>query len=196
MSRDGSAGSGRRSRRLLTDEEHQLWQKVRRTVEPLQPHPGARQEKQTIPSPSVSVAEPIPQAVPAPRRVSMPSYHPPVSARGGVAGSGTIDERTRRDLARGKRRIEATLDLHGMTQEMAWSALSAFLAGASREGKGLVLVITGKGRMSEGVLRRAVPGWLRHPLLQQHVSAFREANDAHGGSGALYVRIRKPEPAR
>jgi DNA-nicking Smr family endonuclease len=61
-----------------------------------------------------------------------------------------------------------------------------------------VLVITGKGRGAEdqheapfGVLRRAVPQWLREPDLRSLVVGFEEATATHGGAGALYVRIRR-----
>jgi DNA-nicking Smr family endonuclease len=57
----------------------------------------------------------------------------------------------------------------------------------------MVLVITGKGKMSEGVLRQAVPTWLRQAQLSIYVSAFRQAHITHGGSGALYVKLRKQE---
>ncbi|MFL5135469.1 MAG: Smr/MutS family protein, partial [Microvirga sp.] len=42
-----------------------------------------------------------------------------------------------------------------------------------------------------GVLRRMVPHWLRLPDLRSLVIGFEEASPQHGGSGALYVRLRR-----
>ena len=44
-----------------------------------------------------------------------------------------------------------------------------------------------------GVLRRLTPQWLREPDLRSVVLGFEEAGRAHGGSGALYVRLRRPQ---
>jgi len=56
-----------------------------------------------------------------------------------------------------------------------------------------VLVITGKGSSSggDGVLRRAVPAWLSTPAFRMLVSSHDHAARNHGGSGALYVRLRR-----
>jgi DNA-nicking Smr family endonuclease len=57
-----------------------------------------------------------------------------------------------------------------------------------------VLVITGKGVTGDaerGVLRRQVPHWLSLPEFRSLIVGFEEASIGHGGSGALYVRIRR-----
>ena len=41
------------------------------------------------------------------------------------------------------------------------------------------------------MLRRLAPHWLREPDLRAIVLGFEEAGRAHGGSGALYVRLRR-----
>ena len=107
-----------------------------------------------------------------------------------------IGRRERSQLARGRKAIDARLDLHGMTQERAHRRLVAFLQGASADGATFVLVITGKGRASvlegeRGVLRRQVPLWLALPDLRSLVVGFEEAGIGHGGEGALYVRLRR-----
>ena len=72
---------------------------------------------------------------------------------------------------------------------------SRFLRQASGRGARLVLVITGKGARGEagerGVLRRQVPHWLRLPEFRALVIGFEQAHVAHGGEGALYVRVRR-----
>ena len=62
---------------------------------------------------------------------------------------------------------------------------------AQRADHRIVLVITGKGDQGRGVLRMNVPRWLSLPAFSQLVNGYRESQSAHGGEGALYVRIRK-----
>lgn len=110
-----------------------------------------------------------------------------------------FDHRTRRRLVNGAVAIDDRLDLHGMTQDAAHSALRHFLFGARARGARIVLVITGKGKTrgpgtdphDRGVLRRAVPHWLADPTLRELVIGFEEAHLAHGGAGAIYVRLRR-----
>jgi len=98
-------------------------------------------------------------------------------------------------VARGKDEIDGRLDLHGLTQSEAHAALLRFLRTASSRGARLVLVITGKGaRAAEGergVLKRQVPQWLGLPEFRALVIGFEDAHIAHGGEGALYVRVRR-----
>jgi DNA-nicking Smr family endonuclease len=60
-----------------------------------------------------------------------------------------------------------------------------------------VLVVTGKGErdsageQTPGVLRRSVPQWLRGAEYHSIVVGFEEASRPHGGTGALYVRLRR-----
>ena len=42
-----------------------------------------------------------------------------------------------------------------------------------------------------GILRRVVPQWLALPEMRDYVVGFEEAHAAHGGGGALYVRLRR-----
>jgi DNA-nicking Smr family endonuclease len=107
-----------------------------------------------------------------------------------------LGRRERSQLSRGRKEIEARLDLHGMTQTHAHRALSGFLQRAHSDGLTFVLIITGKGRTigaesERGVLRRQVPLWLNLPEFRSLVVGFEEAHIGHGGGGALYVRIRR-----
>ena len=132
---------------------------------------------------SSRTAESSKPVVTAPR----PKAPPPLVALG---------RRERSHLARGRKEIEARLDLHGMTQARAHRALIGFLSRASENGLTFVLVITGKGRSGaldseRGVLRRQVPEWLGLPEFRSLVVGFEEASIGHGGAGALYVRLRR-----
>jgi DNA-nicking Smr family endonuclease len=117
-----------------------------------------------------------------------------------------VDGRTAERLRRGTMEPNARLDLHGFTEAAAHGALITFLRSAQMRGHRLALVVTGKGTRksdpyapfdleldarSRGVLKTAVPRWLKEPALAGIVADMREAHRKHGGAGALYVYLRK-----
>ncbi|MCS6877188.1 MAG: Smr/MutS family protein [Geminicoccaceae bacterium] len=102
----------------------------------------------------------------------------------------------RRRLDRGHFPLGARLDLHGLTQEAAHAALTRFLPRAAEAGHRCVLVITGRGERSGGILRTAVPRWLAEPPLAEKVLGWAEAGRSHGGRGALYVLLRRSDASR
>ena len=186
-----------RKRRPLSEEERRLWDLVRKTAEPLQvqiQRPAVEATKPAgaapVPSPPPAKAKPVRQATAA-NRPSPPPAPPPAAP---------LDRRTRSRLSRGILEVDARLDLHGLTQTAAHQRLQRFLETAQAEGGRLVLVITGKGAPGElgepgaperGVLRRAVPEWLRSAPFRHLVVDFDEAARRHGGGGAIYVRLRR-----
>ncbi len=104
-----------------------------------------------------------------------------------------IDRASAERLKRGLHRIEARLDLHGMTQAEAHGALSVFVAASRAAGRRCVLVITGRGlgQNGPGVLKSSVPRWLEEPELRRHILAIASAQPHHGGSGATYLLLRR-----
>jgi DNA-nicking Smr family endonuclease len=180
-----------RSRRL-SDEEIDLWIAVAKSV--------ARRKGAKLPSPrkiEVPPAEAAAGAVEPERQKkrAQPTPKPPPPLA-------PLERRLKRELARGRSAIDQSIDLHGMTQAQAHQALRGFLLFAQGQGDRLVLVVTGKGAPKvrglgssgfdePGVLRRIVPHWLHAPDLRAIVLGFEEAGRAHGGSGALYVRLRR-----
>jgi DNA-nicking Smr family endonuclease len=172
--------------RRLSDEEIALWTEVARSV--------ARRRGATLPTPSNPV-RPRPSA-PPPTSAEPPAARP---AKPTAAPLAPIERRLKRELTRGRAAIDAALDLHGLTQAEAHQALRGFLRHSQARGARLVIIVTGKGGpMDEGqwpnergVLRRLTPQWLREPDLRSVVLGFEEAGRAHGGSGALYVRLRR-----
>ena len=140
------------------------------------------------------LAPEIARASPAPAKPVAPA--PPTTPG--------LERRERRGLERGSLEIEARIDLHGLYQAEAHAALVGFLLRCRAAGHARVLVVTGKGGegtafggrehggfSERGVLRRSVPHWLRGPELRGLVLGFEEAARHHGGSGALYVRLRR-----
>ena len=96
-----------------------------------------------------------------------------------------------RALKRGQIDIEARLDLHGETQASAHLHLDRFLEAARQRGQRVVLVVTGKGKDGDGVLKRMLPHWLGALPYAEWVLGFSPAGPAHGGTGAFYIALRK-----
>ena len=174
--------------RRLTDGERSLWAQVTRALTPLQGRPP--------PVAAAPAAEPL--GPPRPGRAPVPRGVAPLAPEPKPAPPSRLDRRFTQRLARGLIAIDARIDLHGLTQAEAHAQLTAFLRRGRREGARTVLVITGKGAASDaddgpprGVLRRQVPLWLSASGLREGVIAFAPAHPEHGGSGALYVRLRR-----
>jgi DNA-nicking Smr family endonuclease len=176
-------------RRKLNEEERTLWDAITRSVRPLARHPAAA----AAPASAPRRPAPSAHAGSASNKAAPPAKLPPLVA--------PLERRQRQRLARGREPIDARLDLHGKTQSEAYAALLRFLRRAQADGAKFVLVITGKGAPARdhggerGVLRRQVPLWLKLPEIRSYVVAFEEAHVAHGGEGALYVRLRRKRSA-
>lgn len=172
----------RRSRRDLTPEEARQWQQVQESATPL------RTGKKKILPPEKPVAAPNIARAP---RAPLPRNAKPVALIPGDQTPG-IDHHTARRFRQGKREIEATLDLHGMTQARAFQRLTSFIERHYAANVRMALVITGKGRGGEGgVLRAALPGWIEQTELARYVLALHPAKPEHGGDGAYYVLLRR-----
>ena len=55
----------------------------------------------------------------------------------------------------------------------------------------MCLIITGKGREGHGILRQKVPLWLKDTPLCHHLNAISYAQPKDGGTGALYIRLKR-----
>jgi len=166
----------------LSEDDRVLWNLVARTAKPLKGKTSVE-----IPDMAIEAQPTAPQAV-----------QPPASAPGAAKPkvqpvTHRLDEPTLDKLSKGRLPIEGRVDLHGMTQDEAYSLLFSFLHRAHAGGVRYVLVITGKGSSSggDGVLRRAVPAWLSTPAFRPLVSSHDHAARNHGGAGALYIRLRR-----
>lgn len=181
-----------RRKRTLSEEERALWEGVARLTKPLKKH---RTAKPKAVSPE---AEPRAAAKPVLLRESLATASSPKPMKPAMLPLAPLARRERSQLSRGKRQIDARLDLHGMTQASAHQALSTFLRRAHLDRLTFVLVITGKGKagaeQQRGILRRQVPQWLSQPEFRALVVGFEEAHIGHGGEGALYVRVRRAKP--
>jgi DNA-nicking Smr family endonuclease len=178
-----------RRKRSLSEEERALWESVAKQTKPLRKKPRAAK-------PETVEAASVPKAVTPPKPpASAKILRAPKPEAPAAPPLAPLGRRERSQLSRGRKQIDARLDLHGLTQTRAHHALSGFLHRAHHDGLTFVLIITGKGKMGteseRGVLRRQVPHWLSLPEFRSLVVGFEEAHIGHGGEGALYVRIRR-----
>jgi DNA-nicking Smr family endonuclease len=182
--------------RRLRDDEQQLWDRLRETVRPLPGRHSSRKKAASLQPKSPPEASP--PSAQKPGKTPKPSSAPATATS--APSLAPFEEKTLRRLSRDLIGIDDKLDLHGMRQERAHSALGAFLRKAQARGNRIVLVVTGKGQEDgqhgRGVLRNVVPMWLAQPELRDFIVGFVEAGRRHGGSGALYVRIRRRREAR
>ena len=100
-----------------------------------------------------------------------------------------------RKLRLGHYDIEARLDLHRFTVAEARTEIWSFLKEARRLGLRTLLITHGKGfgnkeKSGSGVLKGYVNCWLRDV---EEVQAFHSAQPQHGGTGSVYVLLRKGE---
>ena len=102
-----------------------------------------------------------------------------------------IEKATYIRIRRGAIRIDATLDLHGLSREEAYTALLRFVEAAQARGARTLLIITGKGKGGGGTLREWLPRWLGETPLRGRIIAYDSAGPRHGGAGAWYIRIRR-----
>jgi DNA-nicking Smr family endonuclease len=176
-------------RRVLSYEERVLWTTITKSIAPLrEPLPDVAEDE--------CDAEPAAPPPWAPARTKPAPFVPATPARAAPPPLSPLGRRMKQRVARGKECIDAQLDLHGLTQAKAHSALLRFLRTAHARDARLVLVITGKGGRGDmhgerGVLKRQVPHWLSLPEFRDLVVGFEDAHLTHGGEGALYVRVRR-----
>ncbi len=110
-----------------------------------------------------------------------------------------IEPKIHRRVRRGQMPIDATIDLHGLHQNEARSALYRFVEARAAYGDRTLLIITGKGlkktgsgRIEQrGVLRHMLPLWLKEPALAPLIAGFETSARQHGGEGAYYVRLKR-----
>ena len=167
--------SARHNQPLVTPEDKKVWQKVTRTVSPRRRLRGKGSAK----------ADPSRDDFAAMLRL------PPVAKPAERAFSQTLDINRDKRVRRGRVEIDATIDLHDLTQAQARPALVKAIIRASNRNYKTVLVITGKGLRGEGVLRRNFPEWVSQTPIRPIVATYAPAHQKHGGGGAWYVFLKQ-----
>jgi len=200
-------------KRTLAPEEAALWKRVIATVTPLKTTPAKPKPlppQAPLParagqgvSASGKTASPPPAAVvpkASPKRADARPHPQPLLKREGL--DATLDGSWDRKLSRGIISPESSIDLHGHNLSAAYDRLDRGLEQAIRQGDRVLLLITGKPPRPEserpharGAIRAAVGNWLAASRHADRIAAVRTAHPRHGGSGALYIILRRPRAA-
>lgn len=107
-----------------------------------------------------------------------------------------IQEGVYRKFRLGKYVIDGRLDLHRKTVAEARSEVASFIGEAMQYELRTVLILHGKGERSierQAVIKSHVAKWLKEV---PEVLAYHSAQPQHGGTGAVYVMLRKSEKAK
>ena len=178
--------------RGLSADEAALWARVARTVTPFRPQPV--KPAAVVPVPTAQPQPPVKRAAPKGR------IPPPLPAPRPTPAPGPgLDASWERKLAQASIAPDFTLDLHGHTLDQAHARLDQGLLQAKAMGARLVLLITGNPRPADaadrgsrrGAIRAKVLDWLAAGPHGADVAAVRPAHRRHGGSGALYLVLRR-----
>lgn len=179
---------------FLSDEDKALFQEYMREVKPLthkqktiaSPKPEKKPLKKSPPKESMIYSSPVTYCLsdfiqePVFSETIL-SYFPPHFALA-----------QKRALKNGQIPWEARLDLHGYQIEKARDSLCRFIQ--AQQDKRCVLIIHGKGghQGSPPVIKNLINRWL--PQMDE-ILAFHSAHAKDGGSGALYVLMKRNKPA-
>jgi DNA-nicking Smr family endonuclease len=174
----------------LTEADHAAWAGLTQHIAPL----TGRTPKST---PATADPPPKPTTSPPPRRANTSA-----PSRGATATPLTIgdpqagvDKATWQRFRSGKLPVDRKLDLHGMTAQRAYQALTSFLRAAHAEHARCVEIVTGRGSSDAssrgegtGVLRRELPHWLNRPDLRPLILAAAHPHAANPGAVRLLLR--------
>jgi len=99
-----------------------------------------------------------------------------------------------RRLKKGQFPVQDYIDLHGLTKQEAEIEVRNFLLQSHKLGLRCVLIVHGRGLNSPDsfpVLKEGLPVWLNRGPVKRIVLAFATAKPYDGGTGAIYVLLRK-----
>jgi DNA-nicking Smr family endonuclease len=176
----------------LTAEDHAAWAHYAQHIAKLPgrtnpaPPPANQPPADPPPDPSSPATPPPeitgrakPAARPGPARSPLAIGAPPAG----------VDKSTWQRFRTGKLAAPRTLDLHGMTVQAAFHALTTFLHAAHADHIRCVEIVTGSGRREgTGVLRRELPHWLNRPDLRPLILGAAHPHVANQGSVRLLLR--------
>ena len=172
-------------------DEKKIFRELMQSVTPLK-----QQKKRVIhkPSPPTIISQRSPKEAPRP---TFSSYYLSNNYPNEVSAESILDysipnlpKKKLLDLRRGHCRWQSRLDLHGLTTSQASNKLGHYISQQFLAGHRYVLIVHGKGSPTGDapVLKNHVNHWLQQ---LPEILAFHSAAPRDGGSGALYVWLKK-----
>jgi DNA-nicking Smr family endonuclease len=119
--------------------------------------------------------------------------HPPITAEAILEfGLQHLSLAHKERLKKGQLQLNARIDLHGQNRIDALDKLERFLAHAHAHHNRNLLIIHGKGAKhgDTPILKQEIYYYL---IRHAHTLALRSALPKHGGSGAIYLILKKPQ---
>ena len=103
-----------------------------------------------------------------------------------------IDWNSDRKLIQGKYEIDYRVDLHGLTIDEAYNKVKLLFDRAELNNYRCLLIITGKGLHSRNqTIKQSIIEWFKEPYFSNKIIKYTDAQKIHGGSGAIYVLIKR-----
>lgn len=104
-----------------------------------------------------------------------------------------IDNSVLKNIKKRNFNLDATLDLHGKTLDVAFSQFVNFINSSYDTSKRNLLVITGKGNPEKntGVIKKNFYSWLTNESVADKILYVNFASLKDGGDGAFYILLRK-----
>lgn len=177
--------------RRLDSEEKTLWNRVIATVKPM--HAATpKLETPTLPKP-VTVKKAVPKIAvtakpaiaPAPKAAPLPPAN-------------NLDGHWDRRINKGGVIPDVSIDLHDSNLSGAYTRLDRALEQAIAQRLKVLLLVTGQPRAHDrasgegrGAIAAIVRDWLAASRHASHISAVRTAHPRHGGTGALYIMLKR-----
>tara|TARA_B100000886_G_scaffold304079_1_gene235078 strand:+ start:358 stop:768 length:411 start_codon:yes stop_codon:yes gene_type:complete len=110
-----------------------------------------------------------------------------------------------KDLSGSKKRVQKTrnFDFHGFSLDEANRKINKLIKNSFKDGVRKLVVVTGKGIHSDneknpyaskdlGILKYSMPEYIKNtPELMKLIYEIKEADIKDGGSGALYILLKK-----
>jgi len=174
----------------VPEDEKNLFREHMRDVTPLS-NIKKREPKRPAPSLTIHKKNTISDA-PLPTYYLSNYYHDTVEAHTVLTYTRHgIPKKRLHDIKTGQVHYDAQLDLHGLNIDDARDALCQFIHQQHTLNHRYLLIIHGKGGRQAGeapVLKNLVNHWLKQ---LPDVLAFHSALSKHGGTGAVYVLLKR-----
>jgi DNA-nicking Smr family endonuclease len=183
--------------RKLDEHERYLWQRVVTTVKPMD---GKAAKLQPVRVDRIAETRISKAAIKPTRATPTKSIKPvsPVKAASANSPADNLDGSWDRRFGKGSITPDISIDLHGSGLSQAYARLDGVLAQAIAQNLRVVLLVTGNARTHDrasgrgrGAIAALVRDWLAASRHARSIAAVRNAHPRHGGSGALYIVLKR-----
>ena len=179
----------------MTKDDNDIWQAVKNSIKPFKKQ-NKYVEKTPVPS-SKKQLQPKPQTgsiftkfmgAHAKSESVINSKSTIVDLKEKTVGDiSGLNKSHAKKLTSGLVKINATLDLHGLTKDTAHTQVVNFVKNSVANNHKNIKIITGKG---SGILQAEVPKWLNGADLSPHILSVVHTPQRQGGTGALIVALK------